>query len=110
MSDTTNLPTTGFITPTIGGPLAPQTPAAPPPLTPEQEAALRLALFRQSFATIGECMIDMATVLAQGLRPENAAARGNIAAGLERAAAQVRGQKFTREPDPQHVDNKGTKG
>lgn len=65
--------------------------AGPVALTPQQEAALRVALFCQAFATIGECLIDMSTILQQGLREDNAAKRGGIAIGLERAAAQVRG-------------------
>lgn len=101
-----------------GEPSAPPAPmqgeAAPPAQTLPPAGAAHAAKapddvirFRRLLAAISEiggCLTDLGIVAVQGLTVENEARRGNIALGLERAAAYVRGQPFAREPDPQHAE------
>lgn len=65
-----------------------------------ERARLNLAI-----TCIGECLMDLGRLIEQGLRDDNQASRGQIALGLEAAAAYVRGQPFERTIDPQHVTN-----
>ncbi|ABI63054.1 hypothetical protein [Granulibacter bethesdensis] len=59
------------------------------PLPPHlQDDYLRLAV-----REIGECLADLGRVLAQGAREDNVGTRGSIAAGLERAARHIRGER-----------------
>jgi len=68
------------------------------------------AFFNLAVRSFGECLADMGRVMAQGPREDNAAARGNIAAGLERTAAYLRGQIYEPTVDPKHEGQKGTMG
>lgn len=62
--------------------------------------------FNLAFIEIGDCLRDMGIVSQQGLTAENAAKRGGIAAGLERAAAHIRGKEYAPVVDPSHVDSR----
>lgn len=87
---------------------APMQIAHPPPAPPgavwahansTPEDLIKYRRLVMAVTEIGSCQADLGRVIAQGITTENEATRGNIALGLERAAAYVRGQSFQRAPD-----------
>lgn len=91
--------------------------AKPTEWTPEKLAALKQApsmplpdderryhLCLTALREGASALSDLATVLRQGIRDDNGAKRGSIAAGFERAAALTRGEVLNIAPDPKHDD------
>lgn len=75
---------------------------------PVPESILHMKYMLGALMTLAGCLNDLATVVAQGVRDENAAKRGNIAAGLERAAAYVLLKPFEIKA-PEGAPKEGTK-
>lgn len=78
-------------------------PAEPGPLP---EKILHMKFMLGAMMAAAAAVNDLATVIAQGVRDDNAALRGGIAAGFERAAAYARLQPFEVVVDPKHIDKK----
>lgn len=76
--------------------------------TDGQDLRIDKAKMNQSLASLGETLVSLGTLLQQGWRTDNEDLRGQIAAGLERTAAYMRGEHFNPQPDPKHLLNKGT--
>lgn len=75
-----------------------------------EETNKTMAYMLLAVRCIGECLVDLGMVLAQGIREDNEAKRSGIAAGLRRAASYVEGKPFEVVQDPKHAGNKGTMG
>jgi hypothetical protein len=68
-------------------------PGAPPASVLHPDELLRLRLLR-ALEEVGDCLRSLSWVLIQGIREDNAAHRGSIAVGLERAAVLCRGGPY----------------
>lgn len=70
--------------------------AARPPSLPDAVTAQRY--LHRAVEELGSAVADLGRVLIEGPSERNEALRGNVALGLERAAAYVRGQPFNKYP------------
>jgi len=83
--------------------MAKRAPPPPPPPRPTIDPEI-VRLFKcqtGAMLTASEGMAQLATVILQGVRDDNAFKRGEAAAKFERAAALIRGEIFTHQPNPE---------
>ena len=80
-----------------------------PPVERLPDHILHMKFMLGAMMAAASAMNDLATVITQGVRDDNAAMRGGIAAGFDRAAAYARLQPFEVVVDPKHIEKKEPK-